>query len=341
MTRVAEHLFDDFVDRARASGLSVERDAPMAIHTTYQVGGRARAAVKISSSDELERLAGVLSRSAAMPVVVLGRGSNTLVADEGFDGVVVLMAGMGNASDEVVVNGAMVTASGSTLLPVLARRSVAAGRCGLEWAVGVPGTVGGGVAMNAGGHGADIASSLVTVELLSLRSGIRASVPAGDLDLHFRGSALAPHHVVLGATFSTTEGDCAQTLSEIVAWRRENQPGGRNAGSVFVNPAPGEGSAGAMIDTLGLRGLRVGGAAVSTKHANFIVADHDATAADVVAVMNAVQRAVYESTAVALRSEVRLIGFDDETVARFGQGVHAGAAHDGARAALAATMGDL
>ena len=195
--------------------------------------------------------------------------------------------------------------------------------------------------MNAGGHGSDIAESLVSAEIVSLRSGRRATVGAADLDLHFRGSALADHHLVVSASFETTRGDCSAALAEIVAWRREHQPGGRNAGSVFVNPAPGDGSAGAIIDSLGLRGFRVGGAQVSVKHANFIVADDGASASDVVAVMCAVHDAVHDATGVRLRSEIRLVGFDQTVVSRFVDAGHLATRHDAARAALAATMGDL
>lgn len=330
---------DHVAARVERVGLAVERDVPLAPHTTYQVGGSARLAVRVRSSDDAEKLGSAIAHVDDVSLLIVGRGSNMLVADRGFDGLAVLVSTA--ASDDVSVDDGVVSASGGTPLPVLARRSVALGRCGLEWAVGVPGSVGGGVRMNAGGHGADIAASLIDVDLVSLRSGVRATVGASLLDLHFRGSALLDHHLVVSARFSTVDGECADALAEIVAWRRENQPGGRNAGSVFVNPAPGEGSAGAIIDSLGLRGLRCGGAEVSSKHANFIVADPGASASDVIAVMTAVHDAVHAATTVSLRSEVRLVGFDDETTARFVERSHAGRDHDTARTALATTMGEL
>lgn len=331
--------WDALASSIASAGLEAGRDVPLAPHTTYQVGGAARLAVRLRSSDEAQRLASVLSSHVDLPMIVVGRGSNMLVADGGFDGLAVFVAQM--SPDSVTVDDAVVTASGGVPLPVLARRSVGAGRCGLEWAVGVPGSVGGGIRMNAGGHGADIADSLVDAEIISLRSGRRAVVSAAALDLHFRGSALADHHLVVAARFLTTEGDCQSALTDIVAWRREHQPGGRNAGSVFVNPAAGEGSAGAIIDSLGLRGLRVGGAEVSTKHANFIVADDGARASDVFDLMCAIHDAVEDRAGVSLRSEVRLVGFERETSMRFVDDSHLGGRHDEARAALAATMGDL
>jgi UDP-N-acetylmuramate dehydrogenase len=214
----------------------------------------------------------------------------------------------------VAVEGTTVTAGGGVSLPVLARQTVAAGLTGLEWAVGVPGSVGGGVRMNAGGHGSDIASSLAGVRVFDLRSGEDCGVPAHALGLRFRGSDLDDHHLVVSARFELAHGDREEseaTLAEIVRWRREHQPGGQNAGSVFVNPIPGELSAGELIDSLDLRGLRIGSAEVSPKHANFIQADEGGRADDVRALMAAVRARVLEERGIALRSEIRQIGFDE------------------------------
>ena len=206
---------------------------------------------------------------------------------------------------------------GSVLLPVAARQSVHRGLKGFEWGVGVPGTIGGAVRMNAGGHGSDMASSLVSARIFHLLRGVEAHVDAVDLGLRFRGSAIADHHVVLSATLNlgwATDSDAGETqLSEIVKWRRENQPGGQNAGSVFVNPVPGEVSAGALIDQIGMRGFRIGTAHVSEKHANFIQSDEGGLASDVVQVMAEIRRRVKESTGYDLRSEIRLAGFDATT----------------------------
>ena len=335
---------DQFVGRCVEAGIAAEVDSPLALLTTYGVGGAASVAVTLRSTDEIMRFAGVTAVFPDVPLVVIGRGSNTLVADTGFDGVAVIMA-TGEESRAVQVDDdGLVTASGSMLMPVLARRSVQAGRGGLEWCVGIPGTVGGAVRMNAGGHGAEMVDSLTSVSLVSLRSGRRCDVAAAQLGLRFRGSALCPQHLVVSATFRTAAIDPSSgeaTINDIVSWRRQNQPGGRNAGSVFVNPSPGDGSAGALIDSLGLRGYAAGGAHVSDKHANFIQATDGATASDVVAVMSHVQERVSTELGITLLSEVRLVGFDDDVVERFGGSRHPGPGAAEACTELCGLMGDL
>lgn len=285
-------------------------DEPLAPHTTYKLGGPAAVFATPRDVDDLLLVADVLA-DTGLPVLVVGRGSNLLVADGGFAGIAVSLH---ECADHIQVTGTTVVAGGAVALPVLARRTVAAGLAGFEWAVGVPGSVGGAVRMNAGGHGSDMAASLVEADVLDLHRHHRATVEASRLHLRFRGSDLADHQVVLAATLQLQEGDVAvgeEALAEIVRWRREHQPGGQNAGSVFVNPVPGELAAAQLIDGLGLRGFRIGGACVSEKHANFVQAEHGATAADVRAVMEHVRTEVFEKTGFLLRSEVRLVGFPD------------------------------
>jgi UDP-N-acetylmuramate dehydrogenase len=244
-------------------------------------------------------------------VLVIGRGSNLLVADEGFRGLVVQLGAFAEVID---MTGNSVRVGGAVLLPVLARRLAGAALRGMEWAVGVPGSVGGGVRMNAGGHGSDVAVSLIDAEVFDLRSGTLSVRNSTELGLRFRGSAVGADEVVVAATFRVEPGDGAAAeaeLSEIVRWRREHQPGGQNCGSVFVNPIPGELAAGKLIDDLGLRGFRIGTAYVSDKHANFIQATEDGAASDVRAVMEEVRRRVHEATGFLLRTEVRLVGFAD------------------------------
>lgn len=299
------------VDRAVAAlGELAQREVPLAPLSTYRVGGAARVFVRIEHPAQLIDVHRVVS-DTGLPILVVGRGSNLLVADAGFDGLAV---SFGDAFAEIEVRGTEVTAGGFTLLPVLARRTVAAGLTGLEWAVGVPGSVGGGVRMNAGGHGSDVAASLADVDIFDLRSGVRHTLAAGAVGLRFRGSDLRDDQVVVAARFSLRQGDIAageRELAEIVRWRREHQPGGQNAGSVFVNPIPGELAAGQVIDELGLRGLRIGTAYVSDKHANFIQATEGGTAADVRAVIEHVRERVWTERGIHLRSEIRLVGFDE------------------------------
>jgi UDP-N-acetylmuramate dehydrogenase len=285
-------------------------DEPLGPLTTYRVGGAAAVFVSPTSMDELKLIAEVVARHN-LPVLVVGRGSNLLVADAGFAGVAVSLA---EWADGVQLHGVDVHAGSAVALPVLARRTAAAGLTGFEWAVGVPGSVGGAIRMNAGGHGSDIAACLTRAEIFDLDAGQATWRPVESLGLRFRGSNLADHEIVLTAHLTLSPGDSEESereIAEIVRWRRENQPGGQNAGSVFVNPIPGQLSAGELIDRVGLRGLRVGGAFVSDKHANFIQAGEGATAADVKAVIDLVRDRVAAETGFELRSEVRLVGFGD------------------------------
>ena len=185
---------------------------------------------------------------------------------------------------------------------------------GFEWAVGVPGSIGGAVRMNAGGHGAEMADSLTSVQVADLAAGRVEWRPADELGLSYRSSLLESTDLVVAARLELEPGDPAAgkaEMVEIVQWRRDNQPGGQNAGSVFTNP-PGD-SAGRLIDEAGLKGTRIGTAEVSDKHANFIQADPGGRAADVRAVMAEVQRRVHEVHGVDLHAETHMVGFADET----------------------------
>lgn len=308
---------DDELRRAEAilGDLAVV-NAPLAPFTTYRLGGPAALYVHAESIDDLHLVSAAL-QDIHLPLLVIGRGSNLLVADEGFRGLALTLGAFAegislpeHGADPVAVFG------GSVSMPVAARQSVHRGLTGLEWAVGVPGSIGGAVRMNAGGHGSDMAASLRRVRVYHLRKGIEANVQAVDLGLRFRGSALTDHHIVLSMTLQLEWGDVAsgeKKLAEIVRWRREHQPGGQNAGSVFINPEPGKNSAGALIDRLGLRGTRFGTASVSEKHANFIQADVGGSSRDVVALMSEIRHRVREAYGFDLRSEIRLVGFDPQT----------------------------
>ncbi len=303
---------DERVDHVMAMLAPIaERKAALAPLTTYRVGGAAAVLVKPRGRDDLERLADVVA-ATALPVLVVGRGSNLLVADSGFPGIAISLADLAATHR---IEGDQVVAGAAVALPQLARQVVAAGLTGFEWAVGVPGSVGGAVRMNAGGHGGDIATCLVDVDLFDIRLARGGRVEVGRLGLHFRGSELAAHQIVLDARIQLRAGDrlaSEHELNEIVRWRREHQPGGQNAGSVFVNPIPGELSAGELIDRCGLRGFVLGSASVSAKHANFIQGSDGGSAADVVALIEHVRRRVADETGFLLRSEVRLIGFSHD-----------------------------
>jgi UDP-N-acetylmuramate dehydrogenase len=249
-------------------------------------------------------------------VFVLGRGSNLLVADEGFAGVV-LHLGPGFAAIDLPApapvtasRARLVRAGAAVALPVLARRVADAGWSGLSWAVGVPGSVGGAVRMNAGGHGSDMASCLVRYSWIDLCSEAGGTDEVSRLDYGYRSSSVAASHVVVAAELAVTPGSVEEeqaAVSTIVKWRREHQPGGANAGSVFTNPQ-GD-SAGRLIEAAGLKGFRMGTAHVSEKHANFIQADKNGRADDVYALMTHIRDVVAERSEVVLQAEVRLLGF--------------------------------
>jgi len=301
--------------------------------TTYRVGGRAALGVEIAEPGQLA-VVGAAVRATQVAVQILGRGSNTLVADRGFDGLLLWFGDWAERIDididSDIDSGAthgsrdgaadhdrdgivVVRAGGAVSLPVLARRTVAAGLTGLEWMVGVPGTIGGAVRMNAGGHGSDMASCLIGVRVYDLASGEDRNMTVAELGFGFRHSQLPDGAVVLAADLALRRGDRAASeaeLTEIVRWRREKQPGGQNAGSVFVNPLPH--TAGALIDGAGLRGFRRGSAEVSTKHANFIQADENGSADDVLELMRLVRSRVASHTGIVMRSEIRLVGFETD-----------------------------
>jgi UDP-N-acetylmuramate dehydrogenase len=286
----------------------VELDAPLAGLTTYRVGGPAAVLVRARREGDLAVVASALRRHHP-PLLILGRGSNLLIADRGFPGLALLLEG---EFEEITPGEGTVRVGGAVGLPVLARRAAAAGLAGLEFYVGIPGTVGGAVRMNAGGHGretSEVLTSARVVDLLGDGLGVDRSVD--ELALGYRTSSIGANDVVAGATFRV-ETDapeaCEARIAEIVRWRREHQPGGANAGSVFRNP-PDE-SAGAIIERCGLKDLRIGGAFVSPKHANFIQAEPGATAQDVRAVVREVQRRVQAATGVELQTELHFVGFD-------------------------------
>lgn len=295
------------LDELVSSGL-LRRDYPVAGLTTYKFGGPAAYYAEVTSSDELSRVLHARNRhDQPPPIFVLGRGSNVVIADRGFPGIVLKLGGVFN---EILLQGDRVVAGAGVALPRLARFCATKGRGGLEFYVGIPGSVGGAIAMNAGGHGSDTAEWLVDASVLAIDTGEVYRADVGDLDLAYRHSRISSGEVVLQARYRTIEREPAEverTMREITSWRREHQPGGTfNAGSVFKNPA-GD-TAGRIIDSVGLKGFRCGGAAVSERHANFFVAEPEACAQDVYGLVQAVQARVRTETGVTLVPEIRFIG---------------------------------
>jgi len=307
-----------FARLADRLGDRVTLDAPSADFTTYRCGGPFAALVRAGSVGDLAAVADARATAPGVPVLVVGRGSNLLVADAGFPGVAVVLGGDFEALT-VDADAATVAAGGAVPLPVLARRAAAAGIGGLEFLVGIPGSVGGAVRMNAGGHGTEIRDVLRAAGIFDLASGESRTVSPEDLGFAFRTSAVAATEVVVDVRLFGVQADpaaAAARIDEIVRWRRENQPGGQNAGSVFRNP-PGD-AAGRIIDACGLKGLRVGAVEVSTKHANFFSAGPGARADDVYALVLEVRSRVEAATGVRLEPEVRFVGFGDGAVGRVG-----------------------
>jgi UDP-N-acetylmuramate dehydrogenase len=289
---------------------------PLGPMTTYGVGGPAALFVEVEGPADLDVVRPVLAdRAGSLPFFVIGRGSNLLVADAGFGGIVVHL-GAGFASLDLPASEAsrgepvVVRAGAALALPVLARRVADAGWTGLAWAVGVPGSVGGAVRMNAGGHGSDMASCLVRYRWVDLLGPGGGTDEVAKLDYGYRWSSVTPTQLVVGADLRVAPGSAAREQAEVAAivrWRRENQPGGSNAGSVFTNPV--DDSAGRLIDEAGLKGFGIGTAHVSEKHANFIQAERGGRADDVRAVIDHVRAVVAARCGITLRTEVRLLGF--------------------------------
>jgi len=275
--------------------------------STYRVGGTAKFFTRVSNLTSLESISELINESD-MKVLIVGNGSNLLISDSGFDGLVIQL---GEDFEHISVVNQEVTAGGAVSLPVLARHTVKSGLSGLEWAVGVPGTVGGAVRMNAGGHGASISDSLLSASIFDLQTKKYKNLNVEELKMEYRSTIISSYEIVVDSRFSLKVGNVEkgdEKISEIVRWRRENQPGGQNAGSVFMNPL-GD-SAGRLIDATGLKGYEIGSAMVSEKHANFIQVKPNGSANDVYRLMKVVHARVLEETGVSLETETIMVGFD-------------------------------
>lgn len=300
-------MTDEVVEELAAQGVAdVRSGTELRRLTTLRVGGPARALV-VAHRDEDLAAVGAVCRAHDLGWLLVGRGSNLLVADAGWPGVAVQL---GRAYRRLAPEGELVRVGAAEPLPALAARLAQTGYAGFSWAVAVPGTMGGAVRMNAGAHGSQLADHLVDVDVVRLSTGVRETWPAEVLGLGYRHSELPDDGVVVAATLRLEAGDgerIRRELLEIRAWRREHQPSNEpSCGSVFVNP---EGdSAGRLVDACGGKGLTVGGARVSERHANFIVTSPGATARDVHTLIVLVRDRVQERFGVRLRPEVVMAG---------------------------------
>lgn len=298
-------------DAKRLLGSLAQTEKNLGVMTTYRVGGNAALYVEAQSKEELSQVA-VAHQTSGLPVLVVGKGSNLLVAQAGFPGIAVSLGGDFVVS-EIDTERAVVRAGGPVALPALARRCASAGLTGFEWAVGVPGSVGGAVRMNAGGHGSDMEASIVEASIFDLATSSTQLWDKRQLRFGYRRSAIGATQIVLEATLQLApdlDGDAPGMLGDIVQWRRDNQPGGQNAGSVFVNPETE--TAGELLDRLGFKGFRVGSAQISEKHANFVQADPGGSSDDVDEVIRTVAARVFEEANIELRTEIRRVGFVTE-----------------------------
>ena len=286
-------------------------DVPLSDLSTYRVGGPASLLIKVEDDSNFSAIVRGLVKYP-LPVMVIGNGSNVLISDSGFDGLVLKL---GDFYETIEIEDTNVIVGAAAKLPIVARETVKFGLTGFEWAVGVPGTIGGAVRMNAGGHGSEMASSLMNATILSLVDGSLSKLSASELQLSYRHSCVKRTDLVINVTMQLERGDRGKSndlIKEIVKWRRDNQPGGQNSGSVFTNP---EGdSAGRLIEIAGLKGLRIGSARISEKHANFIQVDEEGSAEDVRKLMSLVVEKVREVHSVSLKPETILLGFDCDPV---------------------------
>ncbi len=284
----------------------IHLNEPMADHTTFRVGGPADVYTEAADAGQLMALRS-LCADEGVPCMVIGNGSNLLVSDKGYRGVVISLTG---EFTSIEVEGNFVRAGAAAKLSAVARKALEASLSGLEFASGIPGSVGGAVRMNAGAYGSEIKDVLVEATVLTLAGEILI-IPAEGLELGYRTSCIEKNdYTVLEAFFMLTPGDkkdIQARMDELAEKRRSKQPlEYPSAGSTFKRPTGY--FAGKLIEDAGLRGFSVGGAQVSEKHCGFVINHDHATAGDIYRLCREVQRRVYENSGVELEMEVRLLG---------------------------------
>jgi UDP-N-acetylenolpyruvoylglucosamine reductase len=287
----------------------VRRDFPLARLTTIRTGGDAELFARPSTIDELEALLR-WAAEARVEVGVVGSGSNLLVADEGVRGLVLKLD---RDLSHIEQDGTRLDCGGGARMPAVSAYAARSGLSGLEFGVNIPGTVGGSVRMNANAYGGELARTLEWVDVVSAH-GTERRAPE-SLGFGYRRSAIAPGEVVARARFALSPAasdEVKATLAELRDRRRAAQPSGiKTFGSTFKNPddprAQGR-SAGVLLDEAGCRGLRIGGAGISDKHANFVVNHGEATTAEVIAVMAEARRRVAARFEIELEPEVQTLG---------------------------------
>lgn len=301
------------VDALRAGiGGRVDTDVPMAPFTTYRLGGPARLYVEPADRADVDLLGEALAKlDDPPPILALGRGSNLVISDAGWPGIVVRL---GAAFSFITDTDEGYSAGGVTALPLLANRATRRGLAGMEFAIAIPGSVGGAIRMNAGAHGGEVRERLWTADVHDLTTGETTTRSATDLDLSYRHSSLRDEDLVLEASFVLEPASATDVKERMESYRKhraDTQPGAvQNAGSVFRNP-PGD-HAGRLVEATGLKGFQVGGASVSDLHANFFIAGPGSSAQDVFDLVGAVRARVAEEHGVDLVPEIRFVGAFEE-----------------------------
>lgn len=286
---------------------AVKENEPLANHTTIKIGGPADILVEPSSAENLKKTMEVILESG-VKWTAIGRGSNLLVSDKGIEGVVIKL---GTGLDHVATEGTTVTADGGVSLVSLAMSISRQGLSGMEFAGGIPGSVGGAVYMNAGAHGSDI-SNILEKALILFEDGKIEWLSKDEMKFSYRTSVLQKERpgIVIQAVFKLREGEKEKIVAEIQRnkdYRKETQPWNYPcAGSIFRNPLPDY--AGNLVEKAGLKGHSIGGAKISEMHGNFIVNAGKATAEDVLALIQHVRDTVFASYGVRMETEVEIIG---------------------------------
>jgi UDP-N-acetylmuramate dehydrogenase len=281
-------------------------DEPMEKHTSLHIGGPVNALIIPRNEHDLKNLLNFAKKNG-IPLTVMGNGTKLLVSDKGIDGIVVKING---CIEKVTISGTKVKAGAGYLLANLSRLVANHGLSGLEFAVGIPGTVGGGVVMNAGAHGFMMSDILTNVTVMNVEGKIK-KYSKNDLEFGYRQSKLQNSKTIVFDVEMKLKKDDADKIEkrmrEYIEWRKKNQPLDLpNAGSIFKNPTGIP--AGKLIDMAGLKGMRLGNAKISEKRANFIVNLGNATALDVLSLMNLIREKVLQKFGIWLEPEIRIIG---------------------------------